>query len=137
MKVWAAVRMALASLRVNKLRTALTMLGIVIGVAAVIAMVSVGAGAQERIAEQIRSMGSNLIVVFPGAQTSGGIRYGLGSQQTLTEEDARAIALEVTAAEVAAPSVRGSATSTGRRSSRASPPTTSRRASGASRAAGC
>ena len=109
MKVWAAVRMALASLRVNKLRTALTMLGIVIGVAAVIAMVSVGAGAQERIAEQIRSMGSNLIVVFPGAQTSGGIRYGLGSQQTLTEEDARAIAVEVTAAEVAAPSVRGSA----------------------------
>jgi putative ABC transport system permease protein len=108
-KVWAAVRMALASLRVNKLRTALTMLGIVIGVAAVIAMVSVGAGARERIAEQIRSMGSNLIVVFPGAQTSGGIRWGLGSQQTLTEEDARAIALEVTAAEVAAPSVRGSA----------------------------
>ena len=95
MKAWAAVRMALASLRVNKLRTALTMLGIIIGVAAVIAMVSVGAGAQQRIAEQIRSMGSNLIVVFPGAQTSGGIRWGLGSQQTLTEEDARAIALEV------------------------------------------
>ena len=109
MKAWAAIRMALASLRVNKLRTALTMLGIVIGVAAVIAMVSVGAGAQERIAEQIRSMGSNLIVVFPGAQTSGGIRWGLGSQQTLTEEDARAIAVDVTAAEVAAPSVRGTA----------------------------
>ena len=108
-KAWAAVRMALASLRVNKLRTALTMLGIVIGVAAVIAMVSVGAGAQQRIAEQIRSMGSNLVVVFPGAQTSGGIRWGLGSQQTLTEEDARAIALEVPAVEVAAPSVRGSA----------------------------
>jgi putative ABC transport system permease protein len=108
-KVWAAVRMALASLRVNKLRTALTMLGIVIGVAAVIAMVSVGAGAQQRIAEQIRSMGSNLLVVYPGAQTSGGIRWGLGSQQTLTEEDARAIALEVSAAEVSAPSVRGSA----------------------------
>jgi putative ABC transport system permease protein len=109
MKAWAAMRMALASLRVNKLRTALTMLGIVIGVAAVIAMVSVGAGAQERIAEQIRSMGSNLIVVFPGAQTSGGIRWGLGSQQTLTEEDARAIGIEVSAAEVAAPSVRGTA----------------------------
>ena len=108
MKAWAAVRMALASLRVNKLRTALTMLGIIIGVAAVIAMVSVGAGAQQRIADQIRSMGSNLIVVFPGAQTSGGIRWGLGSQQTLTEEDARAIALEVPAVEVAAPSVRGS-----------------------------
>ena len=109
MKVWAAVRMALAALRINKLRTALTMLGIVIGVGAVIAMVSVGAGAQERIAEQIRSMGSNLIVVFPGAQTSGGIRWGLGSQQTLTEEDARAIALEVSAVDVAAPSVRGTA----------------------------
>jgi putative ABC transport system permease protein len=109
MKFWAAVRMALASLRVNKLRTTLTMLGIVIGVAAVIAMVSVGAGAQERIAEQIRSMGSNLIVVFPGAQTSGGIRWGLGSQQTLTEEDARAIAVDVPTVEVVAPSVRGSA----------------------------
>jgi len=108
-KVWAAARMALAALRVNKLRTALTMLGIVIGVGAVIAMVSVGSGAQERIATQIRSMGSNLIIVFPGASTSGGIRFGLGSQQTLTEEDARAVALEVPSVEVAAPSVRGSA----------------------------
>jgi len=87
------VRTAFASLRSNAMRSLLTMLGIIIGVAAVIAMVSVGAGAQERIAEQIRSMGSNLIVVFPGAQTSGGIRWGLGSQQTLTEEDARAIAI--------------------------------------------
>jgi putative ABC transport system permease protein len=101
--------MALASLRVNKLRTALTMLGIIIGVAAVIAMVSVGAGAQERISEQIRSMGSNLIVIFPGAQTSGGIRWGLGSQQSLTEDDARAIGIEVAAVEVSAPLVRGSA----------------------------
>jgi putative ABC transport system permease protein len=108
-KAWAAARMALAALRVNKLRTALTMLGIIIGVAAVIAMVSVGTGAQARIAEQIRSMGSNLIIVFPGAQTSGGIRWGLGSQQTLTEEDARALELEVPSVEVAAPSVRGAA----------------------------
>jgi putative ABC transport system permease protein len=101
--------MALEALRVNKLRTTLTMLGIIIGVAAVIAMVSVGAGAQQRIAQQIRSMGANYIVVYPGSSTSGGIRWGLGSQQTLTEEDARAIALEVPAVEVAAPSVRGSA----------------------------
>jgi putative ABC transport system permease protein len=108
-KAWAAVRLALGALRVNKLRTILTMLGIIIGVAAVIAMVSVGAGAQARIADQIRSMGSNLIIVFPGAATSGGIRFGLGSQQTLTEEDARAIALEVPAVDVAAPSVRGGA----------------------------
>ena len=107
--LWMTILTALRALRRNKLRSALTMLGIIIGVAAVIAMVSVGAGAQERIAEQIRSMGSNLIVVFPGAQTSGGIRWGLGSQQTLTEEDARAIAIEVPAVEVAAPTVRGSA----------------------------
>jgi putative ABC transport system permease protein len=100
--------MALGALRVNKMRTALTMLGIIIGVAAVIAMVSVGAGAQERIAQQIRSMGSNLIVVFPGAQTSGGIRWGLGSQQTLTEEDARAIAVDVASVEISSPMVRGS-----------------------------
>jgi putative ABC transport system permease protein len=107
--LWASVRIALVALRVNKLRTALTMLGIVIGVAAVIAMVSVGAGAQARIGEQIRSMGSNLIIVTSGASTSGGIRWGLGTQQTLTEEDARAIALEVPAVEAAAPSSRGSA----------------------------
>jgi putative ABC transport system permease protein len=109
MRYLAVLKIAFRALRRNKLRTVLTMLGIIIGVAAVIAMVSVGAGAQQRIADQIRSMGSNLIVIFPGAQTSGGIRWGLGSQQTLTEEDARAIALEVPAVEVAAPSVRGSA----------------------------
>jgi putative ABC transport system permease protein len=101
--------MALGALRVNKLRTALTMLGIIMGVAAVIAMVSVGAGAQQRITDQIRSIGSNLIVIFPGAQTSGGIRWGLGSQQTLTEEDARAIAVDVPSVEIASPMVRGSA----------------------------
>ncbi len=110
MKVWASVRIALGALRVNKLRTGLTMLGIIIGVGAVIAMVSVGAGAQARIAEQIRSLGSNAIIVLPGSQTSGGFRYGLGSQQTLTEEDARAIALELPdVVDVAAPSVRGAA----------------------------
>jgi putative ABC transport system permease protein len=72
-------------------------------------MVSVGAGAQRRIAEQIRSLGSNAIVVLSGASTSGGIRFGLGTQLTLTEEDARAIAVEVPSVEVTAPSVRGSA----------------------------
>jgi putative ABC transport system permease protein len=109
MKLWASVRMALGALRAHKLRTALAMLGIIIGVGAVIAMVSVGAGAQRRIENQIRSLGSNSIIVMPGASTSGGIRWGLGSQQTLTEEDARAIAAEVPSAEVAAPSVRGAA----------------------------
>ncbi len=107
--LWASVRIALAALRAHQLRTALTMLGIIIGVAAVIAMVSVGAGAEARIAAQIRSIGSNVIVVLSGASTSGGIRWGLGTQLTLTEEDARAIALEVPAVEVASPSVRGRA----------------------------
>ena len=93
MKFWVSVRMALGSLRAHKLRTALTMLGIIIGVGAVIAMVSVGAGVERRIAEQIRALGSNLIVVQSGASTSGGIHWGLGTQQTLTEQDARAIAL--------------------------------------------
>src|SRR3990172_3504177 len=101
--------MALGSLRAHTLRTALTMGGIIIGVGAVIAMVSVGAGAERRIAEQIRSLGSNAIVVQSGARTSGGIHWGLGTQQTLTEEDARAIALEIPSAEVAAPSIRGAA----------------------------
>ncbi len=102
-----ALRIALRSLRVNKLRTALTMLGIMIGVAAVIAMVSVGAGAQARVAEQIQSLGSNLIIVLSGSTTSSGIRLGHGSQLTITEDDAAAIAREVAAVQVAAPSSRG------------------------------
>ncbi|MBI2468619.1 MAG: ABC transporter permease, partial [Candidatus Rokubacteria bacterium] len=109
MMLWASIRIALAALRAHQLRTALTMLGIIIGVAAVIAMVSVGAGAEARIAAQIRSIGSNVIVVLSGASTSGGIRWGLGTQLTLTGEDARAIALEIPAVEVASPSVRGRA----------------------------
>ena len=109
MKLRASFGTALFALRAHKLRTVLTMLGIVIGVGAVIAMVSVGTGAQRRIAEQIRVLGSNMIVVVSGARTSGGVHWGLGSQQTLTEEDARAMALEIPAVEVAAPSVRGAA----------------------------
>jgi putative ABC transport system permease protein len=104
-----ALRIALRSLRVNKLRTALTMLGIMIGVAAVIAMVSVGAGAQARVAEQIQSLGSNLIIVLSGSTTSSGIRLGTGSQLTITEDDSAAIAREVASVQVAAPSSRGSA----------------------------
>lgn len=76
MYVLASVRIALRSLRVNKLRSALTMLGIVIGVGAVIAMVAIGSGAANRISEQIASIGSNLIMVLPGSATSGGMRMG-------------------------------------------------------------
>ena len=88
MTIVQSARIALRALRVNKLRSALTMLGIIIGVGAVIAMVSVGAGAQARVAEQIQSLGSNLIIVMSGSITSGGIRLGQGSQLTITEDDA-------------------------------------------------
>ncbi len=104
-----ALRIALRSLKVNKLRTALTMLGIMIGVAAVIAMVSVGTGAQARVAEQIQSLGSNLIIALSGSTNQAGFRLGQGSQTTITEDDAAAIAREVPAVQVAAPSSRGNA----------------------------
>jgi putative ABC transport system permease protein len=107
--VWQSVRIAARALRVNKLRSVLTMLGIIIGVAAVIAMVAVGAGAQARVAEQIQSLGSNLIIVLPGSITASGIRLGTGTQQTISEDDAVAIAREIPLVQVAAPSVRGNA----------------------------
>ncbi len=109
MTILQSARIALGALRVNKLRSALTMLGIIIGVGAVIAMIAVGAGAQARVAEQIQSLGSNLIVVLSGSVTSSGIRVGTGSQQTITEDDAYAIQREVGAVQVAAPSTRGTA----------------------------
>ena len=109
MNPWQSTRVALRALRVNKLRSMLTMLGIIIGVGAVITMVGVGGGAQARVAEQIQSLGSNLIIVLSGSTTSGGIRLGQGSQLTITEEDANAIAREVSSIQASAPSMRGNA----------------------------
>jgi len=105
--VWESVRIAVRALRVNKLRSALTMLGIIIGVGAVIAMVGVGAGAQESVAERIESLGSNLIVATSGSLTSSGARLGQGTQYTLTEDDSAAVAREIPAVQVAAPSLKG------------------------------
>jgi len=102
-------RSATRALRTNRLRSALTMLGIIIGVASLIAMVSVGAGAHARVAEQIQSLGSNLIIVLSGSVTAGGVRMGTSSQQTITEDDAYAIAREIPAVQAVAPSVRGTA----------------------------
>lgn len=102
-----SLQVALKALRVNALRSALTMLGIIIGVGAVIVMVAIGSGAHQRVAEQIRSLGANLIILLPGAVTSGGARLGTGTRPTLTEEDAAAIARELPIIEVAAPIVRG------------------------------
>jgi len=105
----AAVAVALRALLVNKLRSALTMLGVIIGVGAVIAMVSVGAGAQARVTERIQSLGANLIVVISGSVTQGGVRLGHGSRLTLTDGDAQAIQGEIPQIQVAGASVRGGA----------------------------
>jgi putative ABC transport system permease protein len=88
-------RVALRALAANKLRSALTMLGIIIGAAAVIVMTAVGAGAQARVAEQIQSLGSNLLLIVSGGVNIGGLRTGLGSTLTISEDDAEAIAREV------------------------------------------
>jgi putative ABC transport system permease protein len=89
------------------MRSALTMLGIVIGVGAVITMLAIGTGASRRISEQISSVGSNLLIVLPGSSTSGGIRMGSGTQSTLTKDDADAIARECPAVADVAPSHNG------------------------------
>jgi putative ABC transport system permease protein len=104
----AALRSAWRALTTNLLRSVLTMLGIIIGVAAVITMVAVGSGAQQRVEEQIKSLGSNIMLVLPGAQATAGVRLGAQTGQTLTEEDARAIAVDVPEVQAAAPSLRTS-----------------------------
>jgi putative ABC transport system permease protein len=108
MNFGALLRIALRALAVNKLRSALTMLGIVIGVGAVIVMIAVGSGAQQRVEEQIRALGSNLLLVMPGSTTAGGVRMGFGSGSTLTEDDVLAINREIPEA-LAAPALRGAA----------------------------
>ncbi len=108
MSLWASVAAALEALRANKLRTVLTMLGVIIGVAAVITMVAVGTGARVRVTEQIQSLGSNLLLLLSGSITSGGVRLGQGTQLTITEDDALAIQREVPSVQAAAPTIRGS-----------------------------
>ncbi len=88
------MRTALRALRRNKLRSALTMLGIIIGVAAVITMVSIGQGADAAVQKQILSLGTNLLMVIPGATTSSGVRSGWGGVSTLNTSDAVAIKRE-------------------------------------------
>ena len=97
---------AAASLRSNKLRTALTTLGIIIGVAAVIAMVGVGKGAEKRIDEAIQGLGENVLFVRNGTSVSGGVRGGSNSKVSLTRADAEAIERQAPAIAIAAPTVR-------------------------------
>jgi ABC-type antimicrobial peptide transport system permease subunit len=106
MNALAALRSAWRALTTNLLRSMLTMLGIIIGVAAVITMIAVGSGAQQRVEAQIKALGSNIMLVLPGAVTTGGVRLGAQTGQTLTEEDARAIGVDVPEVQAAAPSLR-------------------------------
>ncbi len=92
MNLGESLSVALGSLRSNKLRSVLTMLGIIIGVAAVVALMGIGEGAQQSISGSITSNGTNLLTIIPGGVSQGGIRGGGGSAQTLTAEDATAIA---------------------------------------------
>src|SRR5215471_6720597 len=94
-RIFAAIKIALKALKRNKLRTLLTMLGMIIGVGAVIAMVSIGNGAKAQIEAQIASMGQNVILVFSGSFTRGGMRSGWGGAGTLTIEDAEGIMREI------------------------------------------
>jgi putative ABC transport system permease protein len=105
----ATLRISLRALRVNKMRSALTMLGIIIGVSAVITMLAVGTGASQRISEQMASIGSNLLIIMPGSSTSGGLRMGSGTQSSLTQDDAEAIARECPAISDVAPMYNGAA----------------------------
>ena len=109
MSVLEALRSALDALRANLLRSVLTMLGIIIGVTAVIVMVAVGSGAKAKVMQQIQSLGSNLMVVVSGSTTLGGVRMGFGSRWTLSEGDVAAMAREVPAVQVAVGIARGTA----------------------------
>ena len=100
--------MAFEGMLANKIRTFLTMLGIIIGVGAVIAMVSLGLGMQEKVKENITSMGSNLLIVMSGGRTANGQRIASGSGAKLTYEDAKAIEKNVDGIKYVAPGVQNS-----------------------------
>ena len=103
------VATAARALRGNPLRSALTALGVIIGVASVVAMVALGRGAQERVQSSIASLGSNLVIVVPGAQRSGGVFLAQGATNTLTLADAETIAREIDGVAAVAPSQRSGA----------------------------
>ena len=109
MRIFATLRVALRALRRNLLRTLLTMLGIIIGVGAVIAMVSIGNGAKAQIESQIANLGQNNIMIMSGNVRRGGFSMGFGSAGTLTKEDFQAIQREITDIAAISPEVRSGA----------------------------
>ena len=106
MRIVSTVKIALRALRRNKLRSALTALGIIIGVAAVIAMTGIGNGAKSQVEAQIASLGENVILIFSGSMTPGGIRTGWGGAGTLKIEDAESIRREIPSVTIVSPEIR-------------------------------
>src|SRR5882724_9632742 len=109
MRYQAIVKIAFRALQRNKMRTVLTMLGIIIGVGAVIAMVALGRGAKAQVAARIASLGQNVIMVFSGSINRGGVFSGFGGAGTLTVEDSQAIEREVPGVSAVSPEVRSGA----------------------------
>jgi len=107
MNMFETLRIAIRSIASNRMRSGLTMLGIIIGVASVVTMVALGSGARTMVAEQIRSLGAHVLMVLPDEAREQGVRQEAGSAQSLTESDVRAIALEISTVAAAAPSIRG------------------------------
>ena len=105
-KILPVFRIALRALRRNKMRSVLTMLGIIIGVGAVIAMVGIGNGARAQVEDQIASLGENMILIFSGSRNASGVRSGWGGPGSLSIEDAQAIARELTTVKAVSPEVR-------------------------------
>src|SRR6202050_1743553 len=99
------IRIALRALARNKLRTILTMLGIIIGVGAVICTVAIGQGASQQVQQQIQALGTNIIMVFSGNVNVGGVRMGNGANKTLTADDAQAILQHVQGVAAVSPMV--------------------------------
>src|SRR3974377_2421240 len=106
MRHFVILKVALRALRRNKLRTVLPMLGIIIGVGAVIAMVALGRGAKAQVQSRIAALGQNVILVFSGSINRGGVFSGFGGAGTLTVEDAQAIEKEVAGVAAVSPEVR-------------------------------
>jgi putative ABC transport system permease protein len=109
MSLWRILQVALAALARTKTRSLLTVLGVIIGVGAVIAMVSIGEGAKARVSQTFASMGTNMLTVFSGSSSSGGARGGAGSQPTLTWDDLAAIRDQVPGVVNVAPQLRANA----------------------------
>jgi putative ABC transport system permease protein len=108
-RIWATIKIAVRALRRNMLRTLLTMLGMVIGVGAVIAMVGIGNGAKAQIEAQIASMGQNVVLVWSGSMTRGGVHTGWGGAGTLTMEDADSIQREIPGVTLISPEIQSGA----------------------------